>query len=146
MANQIRKKFPDVKVIVGDCQKKIDAPDSFFDRILAIHVLEHLPDLPACLKEIDRILKIDSGIFIVVIPCEGTLFYNFSRNLTSRRIFERRYNTKYDWLMEAEHINKPDEIIEELGNLFKINKITYFPFYFPSQQINLCIGLVLSKR
>ena len=120
MAGQIRKKFPAINVITGDCQKKIEAPDSYFDRVLAIHVLEHLPDLPSALQEVYRVIKKPYGKFFVVIPCEGALVYNLARNITSRRIFEKRYNTNYDWLISAEHINQPGEIIAELKKLFKI--------------------------
>lgn len=146
MADQIRKKFPHITVITGDCQKKIDASDSFFDRVLAIHVLEHLPDLPSALKEVHRVMKKPTGKFLVVIPCEGALVYNLSRDVTSRRIFEKRYHTGYDWLMSAEHINQPGEIIDELRNHFIINRISYFPFKFPSIQFNLCIGLNLTAK
>ena len=59
-----------VEVVVGDCQRRMPFPDASFDRVLAIHVLEHLPDLPAALAEIRRLLK-PSGRFVVVIPCEG---------------------------------------------------------------------------
>ncbi len=46
MAAEIRKNFPRVQAIVGDCQARLDFPDGFFDRVLAVHVLEHLPNLP----------------------------------------------------------------------------------------------------
>jgi len=41
LANRLHARFPQVKVIVGDCEDRIDVPDQFFDRIVAIHVLEH---------------------------------------------------------------------------------------------------------
>jgi len=146
MADQIRKKFPTINVITGDCQKKIEAPDSYFDRVLAIHVLEHLPDLPSALQEVYRVIKKTNGKFFVVIPCEDALVYNFARNITSRRIFEKRYHTEYDWLISAEHINQPGEIIAELKKLFKIEDISYFPFRIPHVQINICIGLLLTSK
>ena len=146
MADHIRKKFPLVSVITGDCQKRIDAPDSFFDRVLAIHVLEHLPDLPSALKEIHRVIKKSAGKFLVVIPCEGAFVYNISRDMTSRKIFEDRYNTDYNWLICAEHVNKPCEIIPELKELFTVSEASYFPFKIPSVQLNICIGLILTAK
>ena len=63
----LREKFPQVDAIEGDCQKRLPFEDGFFDRILAIHILEHLPDLPACLRELWRLLR-DDGRLAVVIP------------------------------------------------------------------------------
>ena len=146
LAKEIQNHYPDVKTIVGDCQERIDVNDCFFDRILAIHVLEHLPNLPAALNEIKRVLNPNKGKFIVVIPCEGGFVYNLARNISARKIFEKRYNQKYDWFFQVEHINYPDEILEELSKLFTIETISYFPLKIPSVSLNLCIGLVLSSK
>ena len=50
LANSLESRFPGIQVIVGDCQQRIDAADESFDRVLAIHVLEHLADLPSTWK------------------------------------------------------------------------------------------------
>lgn len=146
LVDQIKKKNPDVSVLVGDCQKKISSPDEFYNRILAIHVLEHLPNLPAALKEIHRILKSNGGKLIVVMPCEGGISYEFARRISAKRIFEKRYRQNYDWLISIEHINKPQELIFELDKLFKIEETSYFPLKIPSIALNLCIGMVLTKK
>ena len=57
MAAELRHRFPRVQTIVGDCQQRLDFPDASFDRIIAVHVLEHLPNLPACLRECHRLLR-----------------------------------------------------------------------------------------
>ena len=57
MAARIRERHPGVEVLVGDCQQRLPFDDGSFDRVLAIHVLEHLPNLPAALAEIRRLLQ-----------------------------------------------------------------------------------------
>lgn len=51
MVEKIRERFPDVNACQGDCQGRLDFPDGYFDRIIAIHVLEHLPDLPSAMRK-----------------------------------------------------------------------------------------------
>jgi ubiquinone/menaquinone biosynthesis C-methylase UbiE len=149
MAEVIIDRFPRVDVQVGDIQNPTEYPDEYFDRILAIHVLEHLPDLPNALKEIYRILK-KGGTLSVVIPCEGGLAYLFARQISTARIFKKQFGDRgisYQWLMrKTEHINMPSEILEELRKLFLIKKKRFFPFSVPLVFCNLCIGLHLKKK
>lgn len=144
MAARIRERFPHVQACVGNCQERLDFPDGAFDRILAIHVLEHLPDLPAAIAEMHRLCHPDRGVFSVVIPCEGGLAYSLARKISAQRIFEKRYEQSYRWFIEREHINRPHEIMAELTRCFRIDHRTFFPLRIPSVQINLCIGLTLS--
>lgn len=149
MAEKIRERFPGVKVVVGDIQKRTVFADRQFDRVIAIHVLEHLPDLPAALEEVSRILK-DEGTFQVVIPCEGGLAYGFARQISSVRMFNKKFGDRgvsYLWMMKkTEHVNTAREILEELKKKFVIQDHRFFPLYIPVITCNVCIGLNLKKR
>ena len=140
MCAAIRERFTDIQAIEGDCQQRLDFPDGFFDRVLAVHVLEHLPNLPAAVAEAHRLCAKD-GIFSVVIPCEGSLAYSLARKISAQRIFEKRYKQPYRWFIEREHLNRPDEILGELERYFKVTRARYFPFSVPLQFCNLVIGL-----
>ena len=146
MVDSIKGKFPNIKAFVGDCQSRLNFSDNYFDRILAIHVLEHLPNLPAAIEEVHRLCAKPHGVFSVVIPCEGGFAYNLARRLSAQRVFERRYKQSYKWFMESEHVNKPQEIIEELERYFNIGHRAYFPLGVPSILCNLCIGLNLTPK
>jgi len=143
MAARIRERYPRIQTHVGDCQARLDFPDGHFDRILAIHVLEHLPDLPAALREMHRLCKSGTGCFSVVIPCEGGLAYSLARRCSAQRIFERRYKQPYEWFISREHINRPAEILRELAVHFEIDHQTHFPLRVPWVFCNLCLGLTL---
>lgn len=145
MIDELRKSFPNIHAIVGDCQKKIDFPDGFFDRILAIHVLEHLPDLPAAVRELHRLCD-KEGVLSIVIPCEGSFAYSLARKISAQRIFEERYKQSYDWFIEREHVNIPNEIFTELEPYFSLVKSVYFPVPIKMQTFNLCIGLNFRPR
>lgn len=145
MAERLRRRYPQCRVMVGDCQKPLPFPGAFFDRILAIHVLEHLPNLPAAIREIHRVIR-PAGQLCIVIPCEGGIAYTLARNISARRLFERRFKQPYDWLIRSEHINLPDEILEELSVLFEVCHRKFFPLLIPVVTLNLCIGLTLRPR
>jgi SAM-dependent methyltransferase len=147
MVDAIRSRFPRIRAMVGDCQARLDFPDGYFDRILAIHVLEHLPDLPRCVAEMHRLCDPSKGVFSVVIPCEGSPPYSLARRISAQRIFESRYKQSYRWYIEREHINLPAEILAELDRHFRVTHRTFFPFPFlPFVACNLVIGLTLKPR
>jgi ubiquinone/menaquinone biosynthesis C-methylase UbiE len=146
MVAEIRKNCPSIQVIIGDCQRRIDYPDGHFDRILAIHVLEHLPDLPSAVAELHRLCDKTRGVLSIVIPCEGGGGYTLARKISAQRIFEKRYKQPYKWFIEREHINRPAEIFEELAPFFTLQKTTYFPIPIKSEFINLCIGATFAPR
>jgi ubiquinone/menaquinone biosynthesis C-methylase UbiE len=146
MAEVIQQRFPKVQTSVGDCQGRLDFPAGHFERILAIHVLEHLPNLPATVREMHRLCHPERGVFSVVIPCEGGLAYSMARKISAQRVFERRYHQSYNWFIEREHINRPAEILGELEPFFTIEHRSFFPLKIPAIWCNLCIGLTLRPK
>jgi SAM-dependent methyltransferase len=146
MAAKIRERFPKVQACVGDCQMRLDFVAGDFDRIIAVHVLEHLPNLPAAVREMYRLCDPERGVVSVVIPCEGGLAYGLARRISAQRIFEKRYQQPYRWFIEREHINRPHEIMRELDVHFDVTHCRYFPLGLRSTTLNLCIGLTLKPK
>lgn len=146
MADEIRRRFPGVQTEVADCQQELRFADGYFDRILAIHVLEHLPNLPATIREMHRLCHPTRGTFSVVIPCEGGAAYSLARRISAQRVFERRYKQSYRWFIEREHVNRPHEIMAELSPYFEIAHRSWFPLLLPLVNMNLCIGLTLRAK
>ena len=145
LADILRSRFPEVRIILGDCQQRIDVPDGFFDRVLAVHLLEHLNDLPRALDEVARVLR-PGGLFSVVIPCEGGTLYRIGRQFSSKRHFEKRYSMSYEWMISYEHVNRADEILKELQSRFVVQSSAYYPFRVPAVHLNLVIGLTLTRK
>jgi SAM-dependent methyltransferase len=146
MVAELRAQSPEVNAIVGDCQGVMDFEDGYFDRILAIHVLEHLPNLPAAVREMHRLCDKERGVLSIVIPCEGSLAYSIARKISAQRVFEARYKQSYRWLIEREHINLPHEIFEELAPYFTATSSSYFPIPVPLEFCNLCIGMTFKPK
>ncbi|HEY1191251.1 MAG TPA: class I SAM-dependent methyltransferase [Gemmata sp.] len=147
MSAAIRARFPRIQTVTGDCQQRLPHPDGHFDRIVAIHVLEHLPNLPAAAREMYRLCDKARGVFSIVIPCEGSAAYSLARRMSAQRIFEKRYKQSYKWFIEREHVNRPHEILAELDPYFVVTDRRFYPFRFvPATWCNLVIGLTLVPR
>jgi len=131
------------RMAAGDVEKGIPFQSRSFDRVLAIHVLEHLANLPVALDEIARVLR-PGGVFTAVIPCEGGIGYSAGRNLSVRPIFERKFGRNYDWMIAYDHINTAREILAELRRRFRMQNTQYFPLKVPLVDLNLCIGLEMT--
>jgi SAM-dependent methyltransferase len=143
LSAQIGAKYPNLRVVVGDCQSRLEFEDDAFDRVLAIHVLEHLENLPAALREISRVMR-KFARFSVVIPCEGGWAYSLGRRLTIQRTFEKRYKMPYDWMIRYEHINKAQEVVDELKKVFRVVDRKFYPIGLPSVNLNVVMGMTLS--
>lgn len=147
MAAEIRSNFPRINVIVGDCQKQMDFAEGSMDRVIAVHVLEHLPNLPGCIREAYRLLNKKRGQFLVVIPTEGSLAYTIARKISAEREYKKKFGGDYSWFYKREHINVPAEILKELDPYFTVESRSAFPFPFlPMLFCNLCLGLELKPR
>ena len=146
MAERVRAAYPSVHCIVGDCQQRQAFPDGYFDRIIAIHVLEHLPNLPAAVAEMHRLCNSEHGQLQVVIPCEGGVAYGLARKISAQRVFEKRYGISYDWFIQREHINLPGELVDCLEEYFTVSSRTWFPLPIPSATCNLFIGYNLLPK
>jgi SAM-dependent methyltransferase len=142
---QLRKLLPSAQVHCGDIQLRQHWPSSTFDRIVAIHVLEHLPDLPAALAEIGRLLK-DDGVFDVVIPCEGGMAHTLARKISAERVFRKNFGMDFTPIHKNEHVNTFREIHELLRARFDFLKAAYFPLAIPIATINLCAAFRLARR
>lgn len=150
MAAEIRRRHPQVQTLVGDCQQRLNFPDGYFDRYIAVHVLEHLPNLPAAIREAYRLLNKQAGRLLIVIPTEGSTAYSLARKISAERVWDRHFGhlgVRYKEFYGREHINVPAEILAELDPYFTIVTRSYFPFPFlPFVFSNLCIGVSLAPR
>lgn len=144
MISEIMRRYPSVTAILGDCQKRIPYPDSFFDRAVVVHVFEHLPDLPAAVSELYRVLK-PGAIFSLVLPCDPGIAYSVARKISAERLFRKRFNMPYDWLIRREHINSPQEILSVLRSGFWEIDRKYFPLRIPVINANLVLGVSFRK-
>jgi len=142
---ELRKKISPDRVICGDIHERQNWPDATFDRILSVHVLEHLRNLPAAVNEVRRLLKPD-GVLDIVIPCDGEPLYGLARKVSSERMFRKNFKMDFTPIIRNEHVSTHREILEVLERDFIVQKRIMFPFYFNLPKINLVDGLRLIPK
>ena len=149
MRDEFCERLSQLPGIAGVHCVNVEQPTPFdaesFDRVVAIHVLEHLRDLPRAVDEVYRILA-DDGIFDVVLPCEGGLAYYIARHISAKPFFEKRFGMSYDPIIANEHVNTLREVLETLEPHFVAESISRFPLGIPINSLNLAIALRMKKK
>jgi SAM-dependent methyltransferase len=143
LLDALRARYPAVHAVLGNIEQRTPFDDAYFDRVIVVHVLEHLPNLPSALDEIHRLLN-PQGAFLAVIPCEGTLAYSLARRISAQRIFERTFHMPYKPIIEREHVSTYHEIRHELTQRFRITHEQRWPLPWLPLTCNLVAGLTLA--
>ena len=134
--------LPPDRVHAGSIEEPQPFPAGSFQRVVAIHVLEHLRDLPAALAEVRRLLSPD-GFFDVVLPTEGGLAYGLARKISSDRMFKKNFGMSYAPIIRNEHVNTYDEVLSLLRLDYSVQASRYFPLVVPSVDLNLVVAMRL---
>jgi SAM-dependent methyltransferase len=142
---RLRAQLAPERVHQGNIEERTSFPDGFFGRVVAIHVLEHIRNLPAAVAEVDRLLA-PGGFFDVVLPCEGGIAYSLARAVSAKPLFERTFKMNYGPIIANEHVSTLSEIKTVFGERFRIARERHFPLGLPSDALNLCVGYRLEKR
>jgi len=139
---RLEQLLPAGHVMRGSIEERQPLPDGSFDRIIAIHVLEHLRDLPRAIAEVSRLLR-PNGMFDVVLPTEGGLAYEIARKISAERLFRQRFGSDYTPIIRSEHVNTFAEVRSLLTAAFTIESSRYFPGVLPGAEFNVCAGFRL---
>ena len=114
---------------------RISFGDHSFDRLIATHVLEHLPNPHQVLREWVRVVR-PGGVISLVLPCDPGLAWRWGRNLGPRRMFMRA-GIAYDYWMAREHINSINNLVSLLRYYFDDIEESWRPLLVPSMDLNL---------
>lgn len=118
MVEEVRNKLgSDFNCIVADAEK-IPFKDSYFDSIIANHVLFYLNDLNLGLKEIDRVLKSDG-----ILYC-STYGKNHMKEITEIvQSFDSRINLSNHSLYDIFGLENGESILKEY--FFNVQRMDY---------------------
>jgi SAM-dependent methyltransferase len=136
--------LPSERIVCGSIEERQPFEDGAFDRAIAIHVLEHLRDLPRAIAEIVRLLR-PGGVFDVVLPTEGGFAYEIARKISAERLFRSRFGQDYTPIIRNEHVNTFAEVRSLLEGPFTVASSRYFPGVLPGAEFNVCAGYRLTR-
>jgi phosphatidylethanolamine/phosphatidyl-N-methylethanolamine N-methyltransferase len=114
---------------------KLSFESESFDRLVAAHVLEHLPTPHDVLREWNRVLK-PGGVMSLVLPCDPGLAWRLGRYTGPRRKFTAA-GIDYDYWMAREHINPINNLVSLIRYYFDSIDEQWLPFFVPSMDLNL---------
>jgi phosphatidylethanolamine/phosphatidyl-N-methylethanolamine N-methyltransferase len=106
-----------------------------FDRLIATHVLEHLPNPVQVLEEWNRVVR-PGGLISIVLPCDPGLLWRFGRNFGPRRN-AKKLGMAYDYLQAVEHINSIFSLVVFIRHHFEYLTESWYPIRFPMPDLNL---------
>jgi len=109
--------------------------DNSFDRLIATHVLEHVPSPHLALQEWVRVLK-PGGVLSLILPCDPGFAWRLGRHLGPRKQAERA-GLPYDYYMAREHINSIFNLHQILSFHFPKRQVTWWPTRLPFPDVNL---------
>lgn len=109
--------------------------DHSFDRVVAVHVLEHIFPPHIALKEWARVLK-PGGLLSVLIPTDPGMAWRLGRHLGPRKNALAQ-GIAYDYIMAREHVNSCTNLIAILKHYFPDSVDAWWPFPIPSVDVNL---------
>lgn len=105
------------------------------DRLIATHVLEHLPNPIQVLEEWNRVVR-PGGLISIVLPCDPGLLWRLGRQLGPRRN-AKKVGLAYDYLQATEHINSIFNLVVFIQHHFENLTESWYPMKYAIPDLNL---------
>ncbi len=101
-------------------------PDSDYDLVLSVAVLEHLTDLPDVIARSALLLR-EGGRWCAAFPSEGGMFWGLAWRTTTGVMYRMKWGLDYGAIRRYDHVNTAPEILEILNYFFGAIDLTRFP-------------------
>lgn len=115
-----------------------------FTRILASHVLEHIPDPEGAIRLWASLLAPD-GVMSLAIPCDPGWFWRFGQVWSHKSNHPKLTFEEYDLLLSREHLNSAQRLLKILRYYFGSVRTVWFPALVPVVDLNLVCVITCKK-
>jgi ubiquinone/menaquinone biosynthesis C-methylase UbiE len=144
--DQMGKIFSDKLKFVAGNAEDLQFDSNSFDRVFSTCLLHHVDEPLNVLMEARRVTII-GGQIVYVLPTDPGILNQLIKRLVSYPAL-RRF-TEYDpaFLYSLEHKNHVGGLIRLIKFIYEEDdiKITYYPFRWPSWNLNLAVGVNIIK-
>lgn len=123
--------------------RKLEFEDSSIDRLIAVHVLEHLHAPEEVLGEWSRVVS-PGGIISILLPTDPGLAWRFGRYTRIRNKMIAA-GIEYDYWMAKEHVNPINNLLAFIRYYFDNRQETWYPARIPSMDLNLFYGVTIAN-
>lgn len=120
----------------------LSCPDNHVDRLIACHVLEHIPEPHKILEEWYRVIK-PGGVLSIVLPCDPGLLWRIGRNFGPRATAKKN-GLDYDYVMAREHVNPINNLVALIQYHFDDIDEIWWPSRIPIGDVNLIYAVNIS--
>ncbi|MDR1398163.1 MAG: class I SAM-dependent methyltransferase [Desulfarculales bacterium] len=120
--------------------KNLGYDDSYFDRLIAVHVLEHIYEPHLAIQEWLRVIK-NGGMLSVLIPTDPGLAWRMGRRLGPRKNALNK-GIAYDYIMAREHVNSVINLIAFLRHY--ISSPQKYEYWWPCPIASIDMNLFFS--
>ncbi len=108
-----------------------------FDRIVAIHSLEHVLDLDQTCHEFSRVLKA-GGILSAILPCDPGALWSIAQLFSRYQVGMSR--EEYDYFLANQHVNPVYNVLAILNFHYVKKHLVYYPLtLLPFRDLNFTI-------
>ena len=112
--------------------------DEVYDRVVAVHVLEHIYRPHLAIKEWSRVIR-DGGVISVLIPTDPGIAWRFGQTIGARPSAIKR-GLAYDYIMAREHVNSCTNLLALLRHYFPHGSEGWWPLPISSVDLNLFVA------
>jgi phosphatidylethanolamine/phosphatidyl-N-methylethanolamine N-methyltransferase len=112
-------------------------PNTSFDRIVAIHSLEHILNLEQTCQEFSRVLK-TGGILSAILPCDPGVLWSIAQLFSRHQVEMSR--EEYDYFLANQHVNPVYNVLAILNFHYVQKHLAYYPLtLLPFRHLNFAI-------
>ena len=122
-----------------DRDPSLETVEGNYTRVIASHVLEHIPDPERAILKWASLLATD-GVLSIAIPCDPGWLWRLGQIFAFRGYQMQVTFQEYDLVMSREHINSVQRILKIIRYYFRAPKVNWFPLMVPIVDVNfVCI-------
>lgn len=118
----------------GDASN-LDYEDNFFDRVIAVHVLEHIHRPEEVIREWKRVIK-NRGLLSILIPTDPGIMWRIGKCIGPRARINQ-LGIPYDYIMALQHVNSCTNLVAIMRHDLPNGDESWWPTKIPSTDINL---------